>query len=139
MPATILVVDENATTVATVTSALAEAGYSTVGAQSFHDAVRTLERTAPALLVASIRLGQYNGLHLLVRGRAEHPRLAAIVIGPPGSASALEARALGADVYLPQPLEIRTLLSRVADVLERSAGGERAETAAAANPACASA
>jgi DNA-binding NtrC family response regulator len=117
----ILVVDHNAAALTPLLAALAEAGHSAIGAPSFRDAVRILTTRAPALLVCSLQLGPYNGLHLLVRGRAEHPSLPVVMIGPASDVLAREARDLGAAVYLPQPLDIDALLPAVADLVEAAA------------------
>jgi DNA-binding response OmpR family regulator len=47
-------------------------------ADNFHEAVERL-RVPPTLLVADIRLGEFNGLHLVLRGKAAKRDLAAIV------------------------------------------------------------
>ena len=39
----------------------------------------TTDKTSPDLLIADERLGAFNGLHLILRGRAEHPTMRAIV------------------------------------------------------------
>ena len=51
------------------------------------------------MLIVGLHLGVYNGLHLLMRGRADHPSLLAIMIGPASLFVAAEARVLGADAY----------------------------------------
>src|SRR5262249_40561382 len=47
-------------------------------ADTFQDAKAGLQEP-PALLVAEIRLGEYNGLHLVLRGKAIRNSMAAIV------------------------------------------------------------
>jgi DNA-binding NtrC family response regulator len=125
MPHDILVVDENAETLTALVTALTQAGRPAIGAPSFRDGVRILTATTPALLVCSLQLGPYNGLHLLVRGRAEHPALPVILIGPPSDAVAREARALGAALYLPQPIDTDALLTAVTHLFEAAADAER--------------
>lgn len=123
-PLFILVADENAGTLATLTRALEDAGYLAMATQSFQDAIRALEQDVPAALVATVRLGQYNGLHLLVRARAHYPDLPVIMIGPESAVLARDARALGAAAYMAQPVEVAALLARVLDLVERSADAE---------------
>jgi DNA-binding response OmpR family regulator len=125
MPQDILVVDEKAETLTALVAALRHAGHPAIGAPSFRDGVRILTATTPALLVCSLQLGPYNGLHLLVRGRAEHPTLPVIMIGPACEVVAREARALGAAVYLPQPIDTEALLSEVTHLFEAAADAER--------------
>lgn len=138
MPLTILVVDENAAALTTIVAALARAGYRALGAQSFPEAAQTIARVNPSLLIANVRLGQYNGLHLLVRGRVEHPELAVIMIGPDNDMVAAEAQMLGARAYLRQPLDLATLLMCVPDVVEQIADAPRPIAPVSASPvACA--
>jgi DNA-binding NtrC family response regulator len=118
MPLDILVVDENASALSVVVTALKQAGHAATAALSFREGIRALTITTPALLISSVRLGPFNGLHLLMRGRAEHPGLPAILIGPPSEVVAREARALGAAVYLTQPIDVDALLAAVADLRE---------------------
>src|SRR2546423_6629399 len=64
--------------------ALARAGYVVVHASSFAGARRQLVIARPDVLIASIRLAGYNGLHLVIGSRPRVPDLVAIVthIGP---------------------------------------------------------
>jgi two-component system response regulator AtoC len=103
MANTILVVDDDPSSVATLVTALAEAGFAGVGAHGFGDATKMLDVLEPDLVISAVRLGPYNGLHLVVRARALYPNVAAIVIGPNDPGLADEARALGAGAYLPLP------------------------------------
>ncbi len=123
MPLDILIVDENAAVLAAMVAALTEAGHTAIGAPSFRDGIRALTSSAPALLISSVRLGPFNGLHLLMRGRAEHPGLPAILIGPPSDVVAGEARAMGAAVYLPQPVDMDVLTTLVTDLSDPPVAG----------------
>ncbi len=60
--------------VATATSL----GFRVTVADTFQEALERL-RVPPALLIADIRLGEYNGLHLVLRGKAARRDLAAVV------------------------------------------------------------
>lgn len=123
----ILVVDDNQAMVASVVAALTSAGYDATGARSFRDGVRALADDPPTMLIVGLHLGVYNGLHLLMRGRAGDPSLRAIMIGPPSLFVAAEARALGADAYLPQPLDLSALMFAVRDLLDAGGDAERSE------------
>ena len=120
MPFDILIVDEDRAALETMVAALTHAGHSAIGAPSFRHGVRALTTTTPAVLVCSVRLGPFNGLHLLMRGRAEHPGLPAILMGPPSEVVAREAHALGAAVYLTLPLDLQALTSSVAELRDTS-------------------
>ncbi len=100
MTNTILVVDDSPSSVAGLVSAFATSGLTAAGAHGFADALKMLEGVEPELLITGVRLGPYNGLHLLLRVRALYPNTAAIVIGPADPMLASDARALGAEAYL---------------------------------------
>lgn len=121
MRSTILVVDENETMVASVVAALTSAGYDVSSARSFRDGVRALAESTPAMLIVGVHLGVYNGLHLLMRARADYPSLLAIMIGPPNLFVAAEARTLGAEAYLPQPLDHAALVFAAHGLLDANA------------------
>jgi CheY-like chemotaxis protein len=95
-------------------NAVSELGLHVTVAATFQEAVERL-RVSPTLLVADIRLGEYNGLHLVLRGKAARRELAAVVT----SAAAdpvlrAEAEQLGATFVLKPstPEEIRAALCR---------------------------
>ena len=100
MPNTILVVDDNPSSVAALVEAFATSGLPAAGADGFAHALKMLESVEPELLITGVRLGPYNGLHLVLRARALYPNAAAIVIGPADPMLASDARALGAEAYL---------------------------------------
>jgi len=75
----ILIVDEQPTEVARLVQPLENAGYRVTGATTFEAAMQTLAERPPHLLIAAERLGSFNGLHLVLRGRFDHPQMAAIV------------------------------------------------------------
>jgi hypothetical protein len=83
-----------------------------------------------------VRLGPYNGLHLVMRARALYPNAAAILIGPSDPMLARDARALGAAAYLatdsPDPVVFEAM-----KILNRppSAGDVDVPTLAATDPA----
>ena len=58
---------------------LNRAGFVATGAASFEEASRAFSDAIPDLLIADERLGAFNGLHLVLRGRAASPRMRAIV------------------------------------------------------------
>jgi len=75
----ILVVDEHPLRVARLVRPLRSAGYHVTAATTFEAARQQLDADPPNLLIAAERLGLFNGLHLIVRGRLDHPEMAAIV------------------------------------------------------------
>jgi DNA-binding response OmpR family regulator len=75
----ILIVDERPRAVALLAQRLEGAGYVVAMATTFEAACERLHAAPPDLLIAAERLGLYNGLHLVLRARFDHPEMAAIV------------------------------------------------------------
>jgi DNA-binding NtrC family response regulator len=68
-------------------------------ADDFHEAKRILSAQPPDLLVAHVRLGEYNGLQLVLRGKMTRPGMAAIVVAD-GPDPVLERDAAEMDAML---------------------------------------
>ena len=75
----VLVVDADSADLASTATLLESAGYRVVSAAAFDEAKRLLAAEVPDLLITGVRLGPYNGLHLILRSRTDHPEMAAIV------------------------------------------------------------
>jgi DNA-binding NtrC family response regulator len=58
---------------------LEAAGYQVRSARSFDEAKTLLAAERPDILVTDLRLGQYNGIHLVLRSRSDHPGIVAVV------------------------------------------------------------
>jgi CheY-like chemotaxis protein len=117
-PFTVFIVDTRASAAFRLSRILSDAGYVATIALSFQDAKQGLDRTTPDLLIADVRLGAYNGLHLVMRTRARSPTTAAIIThSTHDPALEAEARALKA-VYLVRPLRPSRLLRVVRRLLE---------------------
>jgi DNA-binding response OmpR family regulator len=87
----ILVVSNDGIGLARTLSALNAAGYQASGASSFEEAKRFLADASPDLVIADECLGAFNGLHIIMRARAIHPEVSAIVTTP------VKSRGLEAD------------------------------------------
>ena len=74
----ILVVTEDVDAIEML-SILSDAGHHTTIASTFEEAKRALAAHAPDLVIADGRLGAFNGLHVILRARAERPNVRAIV------------------------------------------------------------
>jgi len=98
-------------------STLRRAGQIVLPCAGFPDARRLLnERPSPDLLLTDVRLGPYNGLHLVAIARVEHPRTLALVIGGADHVLEGEARGLAAR-YVVGPLAGDDLMDVVAETL----------------------
>ncbi len=75
----VLVVESNARDLVDTVNLLRSVGYQVAQASGFHQGKRLLESNPPDLLIAGVKLGAYNGLHLIVRAHAKHPEMASIL------------------------------------------------------------
>jgi DNA-binding NtrC family response regulator len=106
---TVLIVHNDAKVLARLAGKLATADVGV--ATTFEEAKAVLAATPIAVLITGARLGDYNGLHLIIRARIDHPLTAGIVISD-GLDPTLEGEAAqygAACVSLPED-EARLLL-----------------------------
>lgn len=75
----VLVVDSHAAELASTVALLKSAGYKVSRALGFEEGRRSLDSLRPKVLITSVRLGAYNGLHLIVRSRALCPTTSSIL------------------------------------------------------------
>jgi DNA-binding NtrC family response regulator len=78
----ILVVTEDIGVLATTLDVLTGAGYDACGASTFEEAKPLLRTKAPHMVIADERLGAFNGLQLILLGRAVNPEMRAIATTP---------------------------------------------------------
>lgn len=116
-PHSVVVVDGNARDRTSTVTLLEAAGYRVRSARSFDEAKTLLAAECPDLLITDLRLGQYNGLHLVLRTRNTFPEMAALVTSrvpdPVLEAEALRQRAH----FILSPLTATQLLQAVASSL----------------------
>ena len=123
--AVVLVVDGDADELIELRQLLNEAGYEAIGSGSFGEAMHVLGSRRVDVMITDVRLGAYNGLHLVLTSRVESPWMTAIVISSfPDPPLEREAARYGATAYLVRPLDPRQLLASVEDAL-RSVGPKR--------------
>ena len=103
-PNSVLVVDCDLEALTRTVAVLRSGGYRVLSASEFSQAKQILDSQDPDLLVTAVRLGLYNGLHLVLRGRLNNPRMAAIVLNNSiDPVLQIDARQQGA-TYLVMPL-----------------------------------
>jgi DNA-binding NtrC family response regulator len=126
MSQNILVVSSDAVGLSAVLKVLTREGYRARGASTFEEAKRWLALRSPDLVIADERLGAFNGLHVILRGRADYPDMGAILtshVKDPG----LEAEARRFNVQClvkPQdPVELLLPISRILEA-QVEAGGD---------------
>jgi DNA-binding NtrC family response regulator len=115
----LLLVGVNADTCRVTKESLTNAGYHVTSVPGFEDACKVMSRRKPDLLLTTVRLGRYNGLHLAVRCQWNHPQLPVIVLGGQGDEGLSEdAARLGARfLSTAGPSQV---LALVAELLEPS-------------------
>jgi two-component system response regulator YesN len=120
----ILIVEDDQSTLAGWVELLRGAGYFVRGVSSYEEGRQELTMM-PDLLITDVRLGVYNGLQLLMRGRMANPRLQAIVItGYADQIVRREAVYLHAE-HLEKPVDADRLLQVVGNVLRLTTGTSR--------------
>jgi DNA-binding response OmpR family regulator len=94
----ILVVSNDGADLSAMLNVFENAGYQATGASTFQEAQQRIGRESPDLVIADERLGDFNGLHVLLTARAEHPHAGAIVTTPARNRG-LEADARSLNVH----------------------------------------
>jgi DNA-binding NtrC family response regulator len=120
-PLSVLVVEPALDELLIVTSMLSSAGFHVTAAASFAQARALLGGPRPfALLFTALRLGMFNGLHLVVRGRCVQPTMAALVTASPEDAMLqAEAEHLGA-TFVVKPTTTQECIAAILQTVFRS-------------------
>jgi DNA-binding response OmpR family regulator len=121
IPYRILIVEDDAATRQGLRTLLTNAGYVVLSASTFAEGRRLLAEQAPDLLIADLRLGDYNGLQLVAAAPLAVPSI--IVTGFPDLVLEAEARRLGAH-YIAKPIDAKALLTMIDEMIV-SAGRRR--------------
>jgi DNA-binding response OmpR family regulator len=111
----ILVVESSPAIAVLADRALSGARHRVAIVHTFEQATHQIALDCPDLLVTAIRLGAFNGLHLLLRLRAEHEEVPVIVMGHPSDATRDISRYDGC--FVPTPLDSAALVSTVSQLL----------------------
>jgi DNA-binding response OmpR family regulator len=117
MPHTVLIVDVDASALRATAGLLSAAEYLVTTVSSFDEAKKRLALIRPDLLITDLRLGAYNGLHLVIRMRAEHPDSVAIVTHHAADPVLESVAAAQGAVYAIKPISSQALLRMAADLL----------------------
>ena len=92
------------------------AGHDVVVRTDFQSAKAELDQQPPDVLVAQIRLGAFNGLHLAIRAHGRGLPTQTILVGEPDAVLEDEARQQHAR-YLTWPVDEETLAATVQEML----------------------
>jgi FixJ family two-component response regulator len=79
MRALVILVNSDRRALRRTETLLSNAGHLVAALSSFVEARKVLEAVVPDLLVADIRLGEFNGLHLAMHSHFEHPDIPVII------------------------------------------------------------
>jgi two-component system, response regulator YesN len=121
----ILIVEDDKSTLSGWVELLRAAGYGVTGVSSYEEGRQELA-SMPDLLITDVRLGVYNGLQLVMRGRMINPRLHAIVVtGYADTIVFREAVHLHAE-HLEKPVDADRLLQVVGRALPHPPAALRA-------------
>jgi DNA-binding response OmpR family regulator len=110
----ILIVEDDEATRRGLGALLTNAGYVVLSAGTFVEGRRLLAEHAPDLLIADLRLGEYNGLQLVAVAPFAVPSI--IVTGFPDPVLEAEALKLGAH-YVTKPITVDALLTLINDTI----------------------
>jgi DNA-binding response OmpR family regulator len=114
IPSRILVVEDHDATREGLRTLLTNAGYVVLSASTFAEGRQSLAEQAPDLLIADLRLGEYNGLQLVAAAPLAVPSI--IVTGFPDSVLEAEALKLGAR-YITKPVAADALLTLIEETI----------------------
>jgi len=114
----VLIVDDDEPTRAGLAMLLMDAGFEVIAASTVPVAIKLLADEHPNLLLVDIRLGDYNGLHLVAMRRDPIPAI--VLTGFADPAIEADARRLGAE-FLLKPIAPAALTALVKRLL--SEGG----------------
>ena len=111
----ILLVETDKAAATVADSVLTNAGHRVAWVDSFADAIRQTTVDCPDLMITALRLGPFNGLHLVLRCRASDPDMPAIIVSEPRDLTDDIGR-YGARA-LPKQIEPNSLLVLVSELL----------------------
>jgi CheY-like chemotaxis protein len=113
-PQRILIVEDDDASRQGLQQLLVNAGYTVLAASTFVEGRRAAAEDSPDLLIADVRLGEFNGLQLVAAAPRSLPSI--VVSGFPDPVLEAEALWLGAH-YLTKPIEPGMLLALIEEKL----------------------
>ncbi len=116
----ILLVEDDADLRAALGDALAAAGHTVVSAADGADGLRKMSECRPDVVVLDLMMPRLDGWQFRVAQRSD-PTLAATPVVVISASDSPTAAAVDADLYLTKPLDARTLLRAIDDVINANA------------------
>ena len=118
-PASILVVDDDALSLAALTDMLQRAGHDPVGAASGAQALETFRAGYFDAVITDLRMPRMDGLELLRKLRARDPSVPVVLVTAYGSVqTAVEAMKEGASDYVTKPFSSQEILAALGRLLD---------------------
>ena len=121
MPLTILVADDDPTFTLLVATALRRDGYAVVTAVDAMQAFRASMKNAPAAMILDVQMPGGTGMDVIKRAKASNltVHIPIIVVSSLSDVTLPDrVRAMGADVFLPKPVDVDLLRSELKRLLE---------------------
>jgi DNA-binding response OmpR family regulator len=104
---------------------LKDTGHEVLFAPGFEAAIRRLDQIAPDLLITDVRLGGFNGLHLVIRSQSTRPKMRSILLDRVHDpVVAQDAERHGA-AYIGGTVTPQALSEQIAKVLNEAGGPQR--------------
>ena len=114
----VLVVDDDRRWLEGVVEILGREGYDVRGAEGFREGQRAIEQFKPDVLIVDVRLGEYNGLQLVLLRREHLPDPVALVVsGFEDPVIMREAEQAGTYAFLVKPIPASVLVEQVGAAL----------------------
>lgn len=118
MPHVVLIAEDDAATLAGLASYVHAAGFSVIPVLSFAEARRLMPFVRPDVVVADVRLGEYNGLQLVVQaGSLDPPPVVIVTSGFEDSVLVAEAERMGA-TFLLKPIDPARLIDLISKTVK---------------------
>ena len=112
MRATVLIVNPDAAALARQVADVQEAGFGVIGVSAFVDARALLKARRPDVLLTTLRIGAYNGIHLAMLARMMHGPVPTIITGEADVVLQGEAERAGA-TWLEAPVRTTDVLPAI--------------------------
>jgi DNA-binding response OmpR family regulator len=121
MPKTILVVDDDALMRRSLAAILGQTGYSVETAATGENAVESVRRKSPDLVLLDVGLPGMDGMETLRMMRRDAPNLAVILVtGRRRELDEIVGLEMGADDYITKPFDMDVLIAHIKAVMRRS-------------------
>jgi len=116
----ILIVDDEANMCSIIQEILEDEGYEVRVAENGNEALQTIQKVTPDLIITDINMPCMGGLELLRKVKSLHPNVQFIIMTAFGELETyLNAMSNGAFDYITKPINIEMLKLMVAKVLEQ--------------------